>query len=54
MKHKLTPAFVAKPKLPDSGKDRVTLLGRQFGLMVTAKGHKSYVVQDRADSARYP
>jgi integrase len=48
MKHKLTAAFVAKPPLPESGRDRITYWEGNFGLMVTAKGHKSFVVQYRA------
>jgi hypothetical protein len=48
MKHKLTAAFVAKPPLPESGRDRITYGEGNFGLMVTAKGHKSFVVQYRA------
>src|SRR5262249_49355777 len=48
MKHKLTPGFVAKPPLPDEGRDRVTYWEGNFGLMVTSKGHKSFVVQSRA------
>ena len=50
MKHKLTPGFVAKPPLPDEGRDRVTYWEGNFGLMVTSKGHKSFVVQYRARS----
>jgi hypothetical protein len=46
MKHKLTPAFVANPPVPS--KDRVIYWEGNFGLMVTAKGHKSFVVQYRA------
>jgi hypothetical protein len=46
MKHKLTPAFVANPPVPS--KDRAFYWEGSFGLMVTAKGHKSYVVQYRA------
>jgi integrase len=46
MRHKLTPGFVANPPTPT--KDRVIYWeGDGFGLMVTAKGHKSYVVQYR-------
>jgi integrase len=46
VKHKLTPAFVANPPVPS--KDRAFYWEGNFGLMVTAKGHKSYVVQYRA------
>ena len=48
MKHKLTLAFVAKPPLPEPGRDRVTYWDGSFGLMVTKNGHKSFVVQYRA------
>ena len=48
MKHKLTPAFVAAPPLPEPGRDRVTYWEGNFGLMVTKNGHKSFVVQYRA------
>jgi len=44
------PGFVAKPPLPDEGRDRVTYWEGNFGLMVTSKGHKSFVVQYRARS----
>src|SRR5258708_39474070 len=47
MKRKLTPAFVAKPPLPELDRDRITYWEGSFGLMVTAKGHKSFVVQYR-------
>ncbi len=47
---RLTPGFVYKPPAPEKG-DRVihwdTEL-RGFGIMVTARGHRSYVVQYRA------
>jgi integrase len=51
MRIKLTPAFVTKPPSPKKG-DRIfywdtTQSG--FGLMVTAGGHRSYIVQYRAD-----
>jgi hypothetical protein len=46
VKRKLTPAFVAKPPVPT--KDRTIYWEGNFGLVVTAKGHKSYVVQYRA------
>jgi integrase len=51
MRIKLTPAFVIKPPSPKKG-DRVfywdtTQSG--FGLMVTAGGHRSYIVQYRAE-----
>jgi integrase len=50
MRSKLTPAFVAKPPLPEKG-DRVIYWDSTqsgFGLMVTKAGHKSYVCQYRA------
>jgi integrase len=50
MRTKLTPAFVEKAESPKSG-DRIIHwdVGMQgFGLMVTASGHRSYVVQYRA------
>jgi integrase len=50
MRSKLTPAFVAKPPLPEKG-DRVIYWDATqsgFGLMVTKAGHKSYVCQYRA------
>jgi integrase len=50
MRHKLTPAFVQKTKA-DPDKDRTIYWDTAipgFGLMVTAGGHKSYVVQYRA------
>jgi len=39
---------VAKPLLPKPGRDRITDWEGDFSLMVTAKGHKSFVVHDRA------
>jgi hypothetical protein len=45
MKHKLTPVLVAKPPLPGPGRDRITYWEGNFGLIVTAEGHKSFVVQ---------
>jgi hypothetical protein len=38
MKHKLTPAFVAKPPMPEPGKDRVTYWESNFGLMGHGEG----------------
>jgi hypothetical protein len=46
MKHKLTSGFIAN--LPAPAKDRAIYWESSFGLMVTAKGHKSFVVQYRA------
>jgi integrase len=51
MRHKLTPAFVAKATT-DSTRGRTTYWDEAmpgFGLMVTARGHRSYVVQYRTD-----
>jgi integrase len=48
MKLKLTPAFIAKPPPPPFGRDRITFWEGSFGLMVTAGGAKSFVVQYRA------
>src|SRR5215470_15615322 len=48
MKHRLTPAFVEAPPAPPEGKDRIIYWEGNFGLMVTSKGHKSFVVQYRA------
>jgi integrase len=50
MRTKLTPAFIAKATPPEAG-DRTIYWDtemRGFGLMVTAGGHRSYVVQYRA------
>ena len=50
MRVKLTPSYVAKALLPVRG-DRVIYWDQErpgFGLMVTAGGHRSYVVQYRA------
>ena len=50
MRHKLTPAFVAKARAPEDG-DRTIYWDEAlpcFGLMVTRSGHKSFVVQYRA------
>ena len=50
MKTKLTPAFIQKVQPPEHG-DRVIYWDEAlpgFGLMVTANGHKSFVVQYRA------
>jgi|SRR5580658_9805519 hypothetical protein len=57
MRKRLTPAFALKAPLPEKG-DRVIYWDpdpRGFGLMVTAAGRKSYVVQYRAHgrSRRY-
>ena len=53
MRTKLTPAFVARASAPQGAERAIfwdqTLPG--FGLMVTASGHKSYVVQYRAARA---
>jgi integrase len=51
MRVKLTPAFIAKPPLPEPPKDRAihwdgAMPG--FGLMVTANGHASFVCQYRS------
>jgi hypothetical protein len=46
---KLTPAFVAKPDLPEPPRDRVFHWDSPgFGLMVTASGHASFVCQYRS------
>jgi integrase len=50
MQHKLNPAFIAKAK-PAPGAERTLYWDSAlpgFGLMTTANGHKSYVVQYRA------
>jgi integrase len=50
MRVKLTPTFVAKAEPPENG-DRCIFWDQErpgFGLMVTAGGHKSFVVQYRA------
>jgi integrase len=57
MRKRLTPAFVLKARSPEKG-DRIIYWDpdpRGFGLMVTAAGRKSYVVQYRAHgrSRRY-
>jgi integrase len=51
MRAKLTPNLVAKASLPETGRDRIIYWDAElkgFGLMVTAKGHKSFVLQYRA------
>src|SRR5690349_4677037 len=51
MKTKLTPAFVLRAPLPERG-DRAIYWDEGlpgFGLIVTANGHKSFVVQYRAN-----
>jgi integrase len=48
MKHRLTPAFVKDPPPPPEGREKVIYWEDSFGLMVTASGHKSFVVQYRA------
>jgi integrase len=50
MREKLTQAFVDNPRLPEASKDRVIHWDASqpsFGLVVTATGHKSFVVQYR-------
>jgi integrase len=50
MRRKLTPAFVAKPSIPEKDRAIYWDAGQAgFGLMVTKSGHKSYVCQYRAD-----
>jgi hypothetical protein len=46
LKHKLTPAFVAN--LPVPSRDRDFYWEGNSGLMVTARGHKAFVIQYRA------
>ena len=51
MKTKLTPAFCLRAPLPSGGKDRCIYWDEQFpgfGLMVTASGHRSFVIQYRS------
>jgi len=50
MKRKLTAGFVKNPPLPTPPKDRVYYWDeslRGFGLMVTDKGHRSWVIECR-------
>jgi integrase len=56
MKVKLTPAFVKRAKA-EPGEERTIywdMAMPSFGLVVTAKGSKSYVVQYRLDSGKSP
>jgi integrase len=51
MKRELTAKFVERPDLPPASKDRVIYWDqslRRLGLMVTGKGHRSWIVQYRA------
>jgi integrase len=53
MRAKLTPALIAKPPVPATGRTiywDAAMPG--FGLMVTKNGHKSYVVDYRADGRK--
>jgi hypothetical protein len=50
MKRELTARLVEKPPLPPASKERVIYWDQslsRLGLMVTAKGHKSWIVQYR-------
>jgi hypothetical protein len=52
MRRELTAKFVERPDLPPSPKDRVIYWDqffRRLGLMVTCTGHRSWIVQYRAD-----
>jgi Arm DNA-binding domain len=55
MKTKLTPAFVLNAPMPERG-DRIVYWDEAlpgFGLMVAAKGHRSFVVQYRANGVSH-